>query len=258
MVTIQFLGQCGFLITNEKIRIAIDLVLTELIDHGQNIRNYPPVMEPEELHADYIFCTHDHIDHMEIKTLQREVTEKEDTKIVVPAGCKDELFKAQISSENIISLMDGETKDLLQNKLSVKGISVAHPVHQVDENGLDHNLAFAIYIENKCLVHLGDTYLTKRLQNSLLELKEIDVLFAPINGMDEEKAKIGLIGNMSSKEAADLCYKVESKLSVPTHFDMVKGNTENPENFAKALKQLNREAKVWVPKLLETVNIDAL
>lgn len=66
---IKFLGQCGFLMDYDGLRIAVDPVLNDLIENGESIRNYPAVMKPEELKCDYIFCTHEHIDHLAEETI---------------------------------------------------------------------------------------------------------------------------------------------------------------------------------------------
>lgn len=249
MITIQFLGQCGFLLETEKLRVAIDPVLNALIEDGRDIRCYPPVMAPKDLRADYIFCTHDHIDHMPKETLVTAVKDYEKTKIVVPAGCMEELVSWGISKEKIIGMADKEER-ILSEKLSVKGISAAHPVHSTDEKGQDHNLVYCIELEGKKLVHLGDTYRTPRLVEGLTSFGAIDVLFPPINGRDEIREAKGIIGNLSCREAAELAKELQVGLVIPTHFDMVVGNTEDPENFVREAKALAME-NYWIPKLDE-------
>lgn len=246
---LTFLGQCGIVIEEDRLRVAIDPVLTPLMDHGVDIRLYPSVMEPEELNADYVLCTHEHIDHMAIDTLKRIANATKKSIFVIPNGCVSLLASYGIDLSRIIGLADGETVLLTQERLKIGGISTAHPVHHVDENGMDCNLAYVIEIGHKRLIHLGDTYYTERLEKSLKANCPIDALFAPINGMDEEKAKIGLIGNMSAKEVAELVCQLEVGMVVPTHFDMVKGNTEDPLKLVNELKCRNNETKVWIPQL---------
>lgn len=252
MIAINYIGQCGFVIFNDKVAFAVDPVLNDLLDDsGKSIRNYPPVLSYEELEADYIFCTHDHIDHMAKETLTEVAKIDETTKFIVPAGCVEEVVGWGIPAERVMGISAGETLKLDIGKLKVTGFSAAHPVHQVDENGKDHNLVYCFELEDKKLVHLGDTYLTEQLEKDLRSVGHVDVLFPPINGRDEEREAKGIIGNLSVEEAAQLSDKLRVDLAIPTHFDMVAGNTANPFDFAECLWKLNQENKCWIPTLRE-------
>lgn len=252
-INFKFLGQCGFVIEADGLRLAIDPCLCDLIENGTSIRNYPPVMKAEDLDADYIFCTHDHIDHLAVETVSKAAAASSKTKFIVPEGCVEILTQLGISPDRITGISDTETKTF--EKFSVKGISTAHPVHQKDSNGKDKNLAFAISIDKKQIVHLGDTYYTERLESALKGLNTIDYFITPINGMDDEKAKAGIIGNLSVEEASDLCSKLDIVNAIPSHFDMVKGNTANPVEFEKMMKEKCPKQKVWIPELDKTVQL---
>lgn len=252
MVTINYIGQCGFIISNDKVVFAVDPVLNDLVDdNGNTLRNYPPVLSYEELKADYIFCTHDHIDHMAEDTIKEVAQIHKETKFIVPAGCVDEIVGWGISANRIIGLAAKETIGLEIGALRVTGFSAAHPVHQVDDKGRDHNLVYCFELEGKKLVHLGDTYMTGQLEKDLEDIGHIDVLFPPINGRDEEREAKGIIGNLSCEEAAQLAAKLKVGLVIPTHFDMIAGNTANPFDFAKCLVMLNQETPCKIPTLKE-------
>lgn len=258
-ISIQFLGQCGFLVSaktccGKEIRIAIDTMLVDLLDeNGNSARHYPPVCTVAEMNADYIFCTHDHIDHLSMETLVDAAAFKPETKFVVPAGCIDEMVKNGLKKENITGIQSGETVTVADGMVEVKGIQTAHPVHQVDENGLDHNLAFAIKVNGMQIVHLGDTYGTEKLEKNLASLGTIDVLIPPINGRDEERESRGIVGNLNSEQAAALAVKLGAGFTIPAHFDMFIGNTEDPRNFVNAMAALDPDAKFAVPVLLGTM-----
>lgn len=256
MLTIKYIGQCGFYIYTDTKAIAIDPVLNDLVDEdGKSIRKYPPVMEYKELKVDYIFCTHDHIDHMAKETLVSVAKLYEEVKYVVPDGCKHMLIEWGIKEENIVGVAAGEKIKLKDIDGCVKGISTAHPVHQKDEHGLDRNLAYSIEIDGKKLVHLGDTYMTEQLRNDLKELGKIDSIMLPINGRDEIREAQGIIGNLNCEEAAELAAYLRPNLSIPTHFDMVVGNTADPAVFGKCLHAIIPESKCWIPTLMEEYNL---
>ena len=68
-LAIWYLGQCGFVVKQQKI-IYIDPVLNDMRDeNGYSRRFYEPPFEPEMAEADYVFCTHGHDDHMARETV---------------------------------------------------------------------------------------------------------------------------------------------------------------------------------------------
>jgi len=258
MITIEFLGQCGFKISTDSISVAIDPVCNDLLDEqGNTIRHYPPVCKPEELQADYIFCSHDHIDHMAKDTLLGVYQSNEKTMFVIPEGCVKEMVSWGIDRDRILPCVDGRKmvskaydRELkTESYLGWCGYSASHPVHQVDEEGKNHNQVFCLEMEGKKLVHLGDTYRTEQLMKDLESIGKIDVLFPPINGRDEVREAQGIIGNLNYEEAADLAAELQVGVVIPTHFDMIKGNTEDPEKFVAYLQEKAPLQKMWVPVL---------
>ena len=60
----------------------------------------------------------------------------------------------------------------------------------------------------------------------------------PINGDDDYRRSIGIIGNMSSAEASEFSALIRPNVVIPTHFDLVKGNTSDPEEFEEEIKSI--------------------
>lgn len=261
---IKFLGQCGFYLEDEDLSIVIDPVLSDLHENGQSIMNYPPVMKPGDIAPDFCFCTHDHIDHLDIDTVCGLATTNDKTIFVIPSGCRKILKENGIDDARIITFDDGESKviamggevfaikdtskSLHENSIEVTAYSTAHPDHHLDSDGLDRNLLYSILWNGHRYVHLGDTYRTDRLVKSLKKLGHIDVLFAPINGRDDEREARGIIGNLSPREAALLANELKVSLVYPMHFDMVKGNTADPQEFAREMEGLDTKTEYVIPK----------
>ena len=246
---IRFLGQCGFWFRCDEFDIMIDPVLADMVDNGVSIRNYPPVINPADVSPTYVLCTHDHIDHLNVDTVKAIAEHSKKTLFVVPKGCVPILTDIGIAKERIVPAYDGCSLKL-EHGIKLKAFSTAHPTHSVDENGLDHNLGYALTINGRQYVHLGDTYRTGRMFKSLTDLGKIDILFSPINGRDEERESRGIIGNLSSAQTLELALDLKVRLLVPTHFDMVNGNTERIENFT-ALAQ--GRIKYAIPLLMQDI-----
>ena len=261
---IKFLGQCGFLLEEDDMNIVIDPVLSDLMENGQSIMNYPPVMKPSDIAPDFCFCTHDHIDHLDTATISGFTNSNDKTRFVIPSGCKKILVQNGIPEDRIITFDDGESKILTQsgnvfkvkdnsksineNSIEVTAISTAHPVHKLDADGLDRNLLYSILWNGHRYVHLGDTYRTDRLVKSLKKLGHIDVLFSPINGRDDEREARGIIGNLSGKETALIALELKVSVVYPMHFDMVKGNTADPAEFVEEMERIGGKTEYVIPK----------
>lgn len=257
MLKIKYIGQCGFIVTSEdnSLRIAFDPVLNDITDSsGNTIRCYPPVIPCEELNADYIFCSHDHIDHLAEETLLQVSKISPETKYIVPNGCKEILLNLGISEMQIITLSDLE-EVTISSRLSVKAFSAAHPVHQLNKNGQDHNLCYAVKMDGKQLLHPGDTYKTERLMANIRSLGTIDLFFPPINGRDDKREAEGIIGNLFPEEACDIVNEADILNTIPTHFDMIKGNTEDPQRFIAAFRNKGCKGNYFIPSLDEEITL---
>ena len=135
--------------------------------------------------------------------------------------------------------------------LTVTGISAAHPDHQVDADGNDLALSYQLQLGGTTILHLGDTYLTEQLLNDLQKLPSPDLFFPPINGGDFFRTRRACIGNLNFNEAAELARILDADLTIPTHFDMVTGNTVNPLWFIQTFMDVNPSKKWHIPALGE-------
>lgn len=112
-------------------------------------------------------------------------------------------------------------------------------------------LGYQLDLGGFTVVHLGDTYLTPRLYAALEALPQPDLLLAPINGQDFFRTQRNCIGNLEAEEAAQLAVRLCAGCSIPTHYDMVHGNTADPLRFVSALRRLDPAARFALPALGE-------
>ncbi len=244
-----YLGQMGYVIKGSKV-IYIDAMLNDhLREDGTSARWYQPPFSPEEVRADYVFCTHSHIDHLAEETVLGIAEHDPHTAFIVPAGCRSVLESLGIHCSRIISVNAGETLNLPD--LTVRTAATAHPVYTQDEKGNDVSLAFHLEMNGVRILHPGDTYLTEQLIEDLSALPSPDLFFPPINGQDYFRTKRNCIGNLNTIEAVELSRILDADLTIPSHYDMFIGNTADPLEFARLFMEVRPGAKWHVPALGE-------
>ncbi len=252
-----FLGQVGFAVKYQDKIILIDPVLNDItLPDGASLRMYEPPFSPNALKADFVLCTHGHLDHMAEETLTGLLQANPEIRIVIPAGCRALAASFGIPDENLVMLQPKE-RTALTDSVSVFAMSAAHPTHIHDGNHPDMALSYQITLggseaqqnSQKRLIHLGDTYLTNSLYHDLCEAGKPDILMMPINGNDYFRQVENIIGNMEAEEAAKLACALEAGLAVPMHYDMIRGNLANPLRFAEKMRELNPAGNYLIPVL---------
>lgn len=243
------LGQCGF-VWKERVTVYIDPVLNDMKDkEGKSKRLYEAPFSPDAVRGDYVLCTHGHRDHLAVETLKGIAASDKHIKFIIPGAWEDTLVEAGIERKRILAARANEPLDL--PGLTIVPVSAAHPVHMTDRDGRDTALCYYVTMGGIRLLHLGDTYLTDSLIENLKKLPSPHLFFPPVNGGDYFRTKRDCIGNISYVEAAALSCMLHADLTIPTHFDMIKGNTIDPLIFAGELMEQNPAAKWHIPALGE-------
>jgi L-ascorbate metabolism protein UlaG (beta-lactamase superfamily) len=237
---VWFMGQHGFIINLGGKVFYIDVILNDLLDTGnQSLRVYPPPFEPGEIQrVDYVLCTHNHIDHLNLKTLLPLAQANPASRFVVPAPCKNLLTGADIAEDRVLSARVGKNLDL--DSVALIPVPAVHTRLIQDEGEKDENgdytaLGFVLKGGGISIYHSGDTWVTPPLIRSLRALGPFDIAMLPINGSDWERTEKNCIGNMCPLDAVKLARSLPIDLVFPAHYDMIAHNSENPARFAEAM-----------------------
>lgn len=234
-VVIWSLGQGGFVIKSADTIIYTDPVLNDLYkEDGTTRRNFKPPFKPEIVtDIDYVFCTHKHLDHLNLETLVPLSISCLKAIFVVPKPHVDFLVEAGIARNRIIGAREDEILKL-KNNISVTPVGDAHEEYMLDENNNHLNLGYIFRNEDDTVIyHSGDTIVTMELINRMEAMDHVDIAFLPINGADWKRRRLGIVGNMSARDAADYSATMNADMVIPCHFDMVVNNGENPVIFAE-------------------------
>lgn len=237
-LTLQYLGQTGFLLTDGAHTLIIDPYLSYSVDNLPGfapefwIRNYPPPVAPSELrNVDLVLCSHDHLDHADPESLLGLAAASPHCRFAGP--------HQTVALFHQIGLVPARTfavdadQPFAWHDATVKPIAAAHEDYEVDADGHHRFLGFLIHWHNRTLYHAGDTIATPQL-SARLERERIDVGLLPVNGADDARRQLDIVGNMDVASALTLADRHRFGLVVPMHFDLYPNNGLTPAQFAAA------------------------
>ena len=225
------MSQCGFIFFVSGMKIAIDVMVSDLIGgDGKSRRIVPPPFGCDELPSlDILLVTHDHADHLDRAVVESQMRRNPECRIIAPASILDSL---DIPHESKIYLSDMErysTGDCVITPVPV-------PHMEYHETSPHHSDFYGYILEysGMRIFHGGDMVSEPDLIERLREYSSFDYAFLPINGRDSERESRGIIGNMHPDEAVEFALEIHARTLVPTHFDMIAGNTGDLQAFRNA------------------------
>lgn len=255
IAALWYLGQSGFGLKTENLLVFFDPVFADLQNgDGSTRRYYPAPFSPEEAAqtgVSYVFCTHDHLDHLQPGTIVPMAAAQPALKIVVPAPSVGRLLTMGVSESQVIAAR-AECPIELPGGCACTPIPAAHETYEQDENGDYRALSYIFQTSGGVKIyHAGDTVVTPELTERLRKENGFDAALLPINGADFKRRSRGIVGNMNSREAADLAAEMRADLVIPCHYDMVFQNGENPLHFAEYMQTYYPEKKFHMLSLGE-------
>ncbi|MEN6535743.1 MAG: MBL fold metallo-hydrolase [Bryobacteraceae bacterium] len=213
-LAIFWLAQAGFAFkTASGVVVCIDPYLSDVVEKAFGFKRMMACpIAAEDVPADLVICTHEHLDHMDSEALPI-LAKCPRTRFAGPAECVKGFEKAGISPERRVLL----TPDSEINLTGVRIFSVYADHGDLAPDAIGVVLDF----DGIRVYHTGDTaYRPERLRKAI-ELSP-DVLLPCINGR---------YGNMDAEEAALLTRDVSPQLAIPAHFWMFVEHGGDPAAF---------------------------
>ena len=230
-----YTGQEGFILKFRNSYILADGYLTGGLFGPENPggRNYLSPIRPEELDfIDYVFCSHDHLDHADPDTLRGIVSVNDKARFIIPAAFADHAAGYGVPEDRIIRAHEGEL--LSFPDFSVMPLASAHEELHTDANGDYLEMGFRFDFDGLTLYHSGDCCIYDGLRE---KVGYVDIAMLPVNGRSYYKLKHHLIGNMNLEEAVIFASEAKAGLFVPLHFDLFPGNSIPASWIPDAVKQ---------------------
>ncbi len=129
-------------------------------------------------------------------------------------------------------------KPLEVSGATVTAVPSAHTELEYDPERGYPDLGYVIEWNGVTVYHAGDTVVYEGLVETL-SAWDIDLAFVPINGRDFFRTQRNIIGNTDFRETAELTEILDIGLIVPTHYDLIEGNTADPGHFVSHLYATN-------------------
>jgi len=231
-VAMWWLGQASVVLRAASTTVYIDPFLSAYPE-----RLAPPLFTPADAPpADYVFCTHEHVDHFDPQTLPGMAKASPRARFVVPLHMVELAAALGIYPERVLGTQPGEVLHL--GAITLLAVPACHGLKAppaiygfdyVERDGkhLYRYLGYILEIAGVRIYHAGDTVIYDGLVEQLRE-QEIDVAFLPINGRSYFREQRDIVGNMDEREAADLAAAAGVKVLVPIHYDMFAANQGRP------------------------------
>lgn len=245
MVTYTYLGQCTFILDFDGTRIVTDPHLSSLGPEGS--RAYPVPCTLMEAAPEAVIISHSHMDHMDPMTLKPYIAAGGNAPIYAPAPECGMLADLGVTN---IGYAKSEQSFTVGN-VTITPIPCAHTELHTDENGDYRELSYILKGCGKTIFFGGDMSLYEGLTERL-EQEQFDLLLIPVNGRDEKRTSMNIIGNTNEHEAAQLAVRLNAPYA-PMHHDLYAFNgcsVERVEAAAKAAGATLLQPKVNVPEAL--------
>ena len=230
-LSIRWIGQNGYLLSDGETEICIDPYLSNVVDRvAQRGRMVKAPFAPEELKSDVVVCTNNHLDHVDIDAIP--FMKKENMLFLAPTHARNTLMECGVT--RYIPFDEGAVYQVGNFKLTA-----VFADHSVPAIGL------VIEHGGLTLYFTGDTEYHERLCE-LAKLK-IDLMFICINGK---------LGNMTVTEAIKLTKIIAPRVGSPSHYGMFESNTEDPQKYLSRVAcgfEMKYNKEYSVKEILENV-----
>jgi L-ascorbate 6-phosphate lactonase len=246
------LGQMGVALKGSHQKILyIDPILTDAVTRlipdvtGHFERAFDPPLQPEEItNADYVLCTHEHLDHTDPLTLGPLAISSPQARFISSGWVESLLDDAKISLERRIR-PEMNTYTVLDD-MRVWGVPAAHYKVEFSQDKGYRWLSYLISWGDVTFFHGGDTLLYPGYMETIRQLPPVDVGLLAVNGRDAVRESEGVLGNMLPDEAAWMANALKWDVLLGGHNDLFAWNTLPAGSLMDAVRHQALHQKVHV------------
>lgn len=252
---IIYINHSSFLLRSSKYNILFDPIFSELaspVSFTGPKRIHPPTLDFDLLpHIDYVLISHNHYDHMDLKTLKR-LYQKFNPIFLVGTNSAEYLKSKITNSLQVFDLAWGESfkdTDLM--------ITFEEAQHWSKRGLFDRNYmlwgSFVVNLDGKKIYHAGDTGYGDHFSNVFNKHGVFDFAMLPIG--DYKPEWFMKISHMNPKEAFQAFKDLQAKNGFAMHFgtfQLADNSYQEVQDFfhAESLKNPNLNFKLPVSQFI--------
>jgi len=232
-VRIFWLGQNFFVFkTPEDKLIALDIYLSR--DPKLHYLHPDPPLRPEDCQFDYVFCTHDHLDHTDATSLPIIATNSSTTKFFGTLESCEHMINLGIKEKRAKSLEARVTSEM--DGFKVTPYYSISPDEVSEENSTTH-FGYLFDIEGIRIYNMGDS--SRAMLKNPGEVLEPVAKASPHIAMFPVLSDLLPHGIRKPEDALIFAKLVSPEVVIPCHYNLWSGDTLDPEDFAKLFKSTN-------------------
>ena len=178
------------------------------------------------------------MDHCDPYTLPIIAKNSSTAKFIGPKPVIDILQQWGIDPSRLI-LAEETWIDLGQTNIRIHSTPAAHLNVERDEFGNLSYVGFIIQFNGKNIYIAGDTCVNEEVVNALEKFSPIHTAILPVNEHNYYREKIGIVGNMSVREAFQFALDVKARNVIAVHWDMFEVNSTYPEEIKIIYQKIN-------------------
>jgi len=229
---VTWLLQGSFLFESQGFRLLVDPYISDFVEKKEGmIRLAPPPLKAEELKPSYIYCTHNHIDHLDPVGMPEILKLNPGVRVGGPVSIQRKFNDLKMDSSLVDVLPLGAR--------NVRGPFTLTPVKAFHSD--PESTGLLIEAEGLLLYLSGDTLFKEELSGMVLAASEgraPDYAFICINGK---------LGNMDAEQALETVKRLKAKVAIPMHYGLFKQNTADPEAFVASCAKAGVKALALKP-----------
>jgi L-ascorbate 6-phosphate lactonase len=220
-LAIYWLSQAGFVFKSSASKVVyVDPYFSEVVERAFGFKRMMACpIAAEEVEADLIVCTHEHLDHMDTEALP-VIAKRTRMHFAGPIECVKNFTTMGIPESRCHLLEEG--KKVVVAGITVNGVYADHGEFAPDAIGV------VLDFDGIRVYHTGDTAFRPNEFGPVIKMRP-DVLIPCINGR---------YGNMDATEAARLVGMAKPHTAIASHFWMFVEHNGDPARFLEACSQL--------------------
>ena len=230
-MNIIWLLQGSMILESGEYRLVIDPYISDYVEKNHGVtRLAPPPLSASEIRPSFIYCTHNHIDHLDPEGLPEILKLYKDCPVAGPISVVKECGKLGIRPAKLIQAEIG--KSFNAGPFELIPVKAYHS--DPDSTGL------IVKAEGKTIYISGDTEYCDELPSLIKKSAgpQIDIAIICINGR---------LGNMNLEDAVKTVKLLEVRTAIPMHYGLFQQNTEDPVPFMNACKEAGMNSFMMKP-----------